>query len=89
MGGEQVVMIRKLGFTTTMKSMISHGETSNKFLDTVGWGLDENKQVILDTSSHTFSEKLPLKFSMEYSEYTAGAYTHHSTLIQKLLYGES
>ncbi|CAG9823917.1 unnamed protein product [Phaedon cochleariae] len=68
MGGEQVCLIRKPGITTTMKSMISYGETSTKFLDTVGWGLDENKQVILDTPSHTFSGKLPLKFLMGFAE---------------------
>ncbi|CAG9822153.1 unnamed protein product [Phaedon cochleariae] len=68
MGGEQVCLIRKPGITTTMKSMISYGETSTKFLDTVGWGLDENKQVILDSPSHTFSGKLPLKFLMGFAE---------------------
>jgi hypothetical protein len=35
---------------------------------TCGWGLDENIQVILDPTSHTFSGRLPLKYVMGFCE---------------------
>ncbi|CAH1154560.1 unnamed protein product [Phaedon cochleariae] len=68
MGGEQVCMIRKPGITTTMKSMISYGDSNAKFLETVGWGIDSENQPILDKSSHIFSGKLPLKYLMGFAE---------------------
>ncbi|CAG9814725.1 unnamed protein product [Phaedon cochleariae] len=68
MGGEQVCMVRKPGITTTMKSMISYGESNMKFLETIGWGLDGGKQVLLDKASNVFSGKLPLKYLMGFAE---------------------
>ncbi|CAG9814174.1 unnamed protein product [Phaedon cochleariae] len=68
MGGEQVSMVRKPGITTTMKTMISYGASNVKFLETVGWGLCDEKQVILDQSTHIFSGKLPLKYLMGFAE---------------------
>ncbi|CAG9822858.1 unnamed protein product [Phaedon cochleariae] len=68
MGGEQDCMIRKPGITTTMKSMISYGDSNAEFLETVGWGIDSENQPILDKSSHIFSGKLPLKYLMGFAE---------------------
>ncbi|CAG9825761.1 unnamed protein product [Phaedon cochleariae] len=68
MGGEQVCMVRKPGITTTMKSMISYGESNMKFLETIGWGLDGGKQVLLDEASNVFSGKLPLTYLMGFAE---------------------
>ncbi|CAG9823949.1 unnamed protein product [Phaedon cochleariae] len=68
MGGEQVCMILKPGITTTMKSMISHSEVNAKSLETVGWGLENGKQCILDEASRVFSGKLPLKYLMGFAE---------------------
>ncbi|CAG9812885.1 unnamed protein product [Phaedon cochleariae] len=68
MGGEQVCMVRKPGITTTMKSMISYSEANAKFLETVGWGLENEKQCILDETSRIFSGKLPLKYLMGFAE---------------------
>ncbi|CAG9816514.1 unnamed protein product [Phaedon cochleariae] len=73
MGGEQVAVIRKPGITTTMKTMISYGQTHVTSLQTNGWGLNKDKQDILDTTSHIFSGKLPLKYLMGFAEdYTKG-----------------
>ncbi|CAG9817164.1 unnamed protein product [Phaedon cochleariae] len=68
MGGEQVCMVRKPGITTTMKSMISYGESNMKFLETIGWGLDGGKQVLLDKASNVSSGKLPLEYLMGFAE---------------------
>ncbi|CAG9825736.1 unnamed protein product [Phaedon cochleariae] len=73
MGGEQVAVIRKPGITTTMKTMISFGQTHMTSLRTTGWGLNKQKQDILDTVSHIFSGKLPLEYLMGFAEdYTKG-----------------
>ncbi|CAG9816522.1 unnamed protein product [Phaedon cochleariae] len=68
MGGEQVCMVRKPGITTTMKSMISYGEVNAKSLETVGWGLENGKQCVLDETSRVFSGKLPLEYLMVFAE---------------------
>ncbi|CAG9812859.1 unnamed protein product [Phaedon cochleariae] len=73
MGGEQVAVIRKPGITTTMKTMISYGQTHMTSLQTTGWGLKQESQDILDSQSHIFSGKLPLKYLMGFAEdYTKG-----------------
>lgn len=73
MGGEQVAVVRKPGITTTMKTMVSFGETYLRSLLTCGWGLDKNKQEIFDAASHIFSGRLPLKYLMGFAEdYTKG-----------------
>uniref|UniRef100_V5FZL3 Double jelly roll-like domain-containing protein n=1 Tax=Anoplophora glabripennis TaxID=217634 RepID=V5FZL3_ANOGL len=73
MGGEQVAVIRKPGVTTTMKTMVSCGQMQLKTLLSYGWGLTEEKQDILDTTTHVFSGKLPLKYLMGFAEdYTRG-----------------
>ncbi|CAG9816509.1 unnamed protein product [Phaedon cochleariae] len=51
-----------------MKTMVSYGESNSKFLETVGWGLDNENQPILDKSSYVFSGKLPLKCLMGFAE---------------------
>ncbi|XP_074033315.1 uncharacterized protein isoform X1 [Leptinotarsa decemlineata] len=68
MGGEQVVVVRKPGITTTMKTMISFGKTHANSLLPIGWGLDVNKQDIFDSVSNIFSGKLPLKYLMGFAE---------------------
>ncbi|CAG9814656.1 unnamed protein product [Phaedon cochleariae] len=73
MGGEQVAVIRKPGITTTMKTMISYGQTHMTSLQTTGWGLKQESQDILDSQSHIFSGKLHLKYLMGFAEdYTKG-----------------
>ncbi|KAJ8979281.1 hypothetical protein NQ317_004426 [Molorchus minor] len=73
MGGEQVAVVRKPGITTTMKTMVSYGQTKLRSLLTTGWGLCEQKQDILDTASHMFSGRLPLSYLMGFAEdYTRG-----------------
>lgn len=73
MGGEQVVVVRKPGITTTMKTMVSYGQSHLRALLTTGWGLQQTKQDILDITSHTFSGRLPLKYLMGFAEdYTKG-----------------
>nr|XP_023016235.1 uncharacterized protein LOC111505627 [Leptinotarsa decemlineata] len=68
MGGEQVAVVRKPGITTAMKTMISFGKTHANSLLPIGWGLDVNKQDILDSVSNVFSGKLPLKYLMGFAE---------------------
>ncbi|CAG9825661.1 unnamed protein product [Phaedon cochleariae] len=68
MGDEQVCMVRKPGTTTTMKSMIFYGESNMKFLETIGWGPDDGKQVLLDEASNVLRSKLPLKYLMGFAE---------------------
>jgi|GEM_PF-5767780 hypothetical protein len=73
MGGEQVTVIRKPGITTTMKTMVSWGQSHLKTLLSYGWGLTQKNQDIFDTTSHIFSGKLPLKYLMGFAEdYTRG-----------------
>lgn len=73
MGGEQVAVVRKPGITSTLKTMASFGEHQAKALLPCGWGLSATKQDILDTNSHMFSGKLPLKYLMGFAEdYTKG-----------------
>lgn len=73
MGGEQVAVVRRPGITTTMKTMVSYGQTHARSLITTGWGLTQKRQDILDTTSHVFSGKLPLKILMGFAEdYTKG-----------------
>lgn len=73
LGGEQVAIVRKPGITSAMKTMLSFGDSQNSVLLTYGWGLDEDKQDILDTTSHVFSGRLPLKYIMGFAEdYTKG-----------------
>ncbi|CAG9824874.1 unnamed protein product [Phaedon cochleariae] len=60
--------LQETRITTTMKSMISYGDSNAKFLETVGWGIDSENQPILDKSSHIFSGKLPLKYLMGFAE---------------------
>lgn len=82
MGGEQVATVRKPGITTTMKTMVSYGQTHLPSLLTTGWGLTEQKQDILDTGSHVFSGKLPLKYLMGFAEdYTKGILNAKQELI--------
>ena len=82
MGGEQVVVVRKPGITTAMKTMVSYGQTHMRTLLTTGWGLKEEKQDILDSTSHVFSGKLPLKYLMGFAEdYTKGILNAKQELI--------
>lgn len=82
MGGEQVAVVRKPGITTTMKTMVSYGKSYLSTLLTTGWGLTEQKQDILDTTSHVFSGKLPLKYLMGFAEdYTKGILNAKQELI--------
>lgn len=73
MGSEQVAVVRKPGISTTLKIMTSFGKTQSHYLLTSGWGLTVTNQDILDSSSHVFSGKLPLKYLMGFAEdYTKG-----------------
>ncbi|KAJ8967218.1 hypothetical protein NQ317_001327 [Molorchus minor] len=82
MGGEQVAVVRKPGITTTMKTMVSYGPTQMRSLLTTGWGLRDNKQDILDTTSHVFNGRLPLKYLMGFAEdYTKGILNSKQELI--------
>ncbi|XP_018565376.1 uncharacterized protein LOC108906560 [Anoplophora glabripennis] len=82
MGGEQVTVIRKPGITTTMKTMVSWGATHLKTLLSYGWGLTQEDQDLLDTTSHVFSGKLPLKYLMGFAEdYTRGVLNAKQELI--------
>nr|UPO70844.1 hypothetical protein [Zygogramma bicolorata] len=68
MGGEQVAVVRKPGITTALKTMVSFGKSHENSLLPIGWGLSQNQQDILDTASHVFSGKLPLKYLMGFAE---------------------
>ncbi|MGH9701538.1 MAG: hypothetical protein ACRD52_19055, partial [Candidatus Acidiferrales bacterium] len=82
MGGEQVAVVRKPGVTTTLKTMVSARASQAKSLLTCGWGLDEAKQDIVDSRSHVFSGKLPLKYLMGFAEdYTRGIFNVKQELI--------
>ncbi|MVN24206.1 hypothetical protein GO639_03325 [Staphylococcus aureus] len=63
-----MAVVRKPGITSTMKTMISFGQSHANTLLTSGWGLSQLKQDILDTNSHVFSGKLPLKYLMGFAE---------------------
>lgn len=81
-GGEQVAVVRKPGVTTTLKTMVSFGSTQLKPLLTCGWGLNDEKQDILDSTSNIFSGKLPLKYLMGFAEdYTKGIFNVKQELI--------
>lgn len=81
-GGEQITVVRKPGITTTMKALVSYGRSHMTSLLTTGWGLNETKQDILDTSSHTFNGRLPLKYLMGFAEdYTMGMLNSKQELI--------
>lgn len=68
LGGEQITLVRKPGITTTLKTMASFGKPRTQTLITSGWGLNANKQYLLDVASHTFSGKLPLSYLMGFAE---------------------
>jgi len=68
MGGDQVCIVRKPGITTTLKNLVSLNPLQNKSLLTMGWGLNNDCQVILDKTSHVFSGKLPLKYLLGFAE---------------------
>lgn len=82
MGGEQIAIVRKPGITTTLKTMVSFGETQQKRLHSYGWGMIEDKQYILDETSHTFSGRLPLKYLMGFAEdYNKGVFNVKQEII--------
>lgn len=82
MGGDQVSVVRKPGITTALKTMVSFGKTQSHSLLTSGWGLTETNQDILDSTSHVFSGKLPLKYLMGFAEdYTRGILNVRQELI--------
>ena len=82
MGGEQVAVVRKPGITTTLKTTVSLPSLQEKCLMSCGWGLDETEQGIVDSTSNTFSGKLPLKYLMGFAEdYTKGIFNVKQELI--------
>lgn len=68
LGGEQVAVIRRPGITTTIKTMVSCSKTQAKKLLTAGWGLGDGQQDILESTSHIFNGKLPLKYFLGFAE---------------------
>lgn len=52
-----------------MKTIVSWEQTQLKTLLSYAWGLTIEKQDILDTATHIFSSKLPLKYRMEDKTY--------------------
>ncbi|CAG9762533.1 unnamed protein product [Ceutorhynchus assimilis] len=68
MGGEHVTVVRKPGITTALKTMVSFGASQLKHLLACGCGLAEDKQHLIDSTSHVFSGKLPLKYLMGFAE---------------------
>ncbi|KAJ8915708.1 hypothetical protein NQ315_000642 [Exocentrus adspersus] len=82
MGAEQIAVVRNPGITTTMKTMVSFGESHLKTLLTYGCGLTQQKQNILDNASHVFSGRLPLKYLMGFAEdYTRGVINAKQELV--------
>lgn len=73
MGGEQVCVVRKPGITTALKTMVSYSNAQSYSMATCGWGLSEEYAVVLDSTTDTFSGRLPLKYLMGFAEdYTKG-----------------
>ncbi|CAG9771522.1 unnamed protein product [Ceutorhynchus assimilis] len=82
MGGEHVTVVRKPGITSALKTMVSFGASQLKPLLACGWGLAEDKQHLIDSTSHVFSGKLPLKYLMGFAEdYTKGIFNVKQELI--------
>lgn len=68
LGGEQVAVVRKPGITTALKTLVSCKKNQSRNLLTIGWGLSEETQDILDPASHVFNGKLPLKYFLGFAE---------------------
>jgi hypothetical protein len=82
MGGEEVVNVRKPGITTTLKTIASVDPFQAKILVSSGWGLNEQRQTLVDETSHVFSGKLPLRYLMGFAEdYNKGIFNVKQELI--------
>lgn len=68
MGGQKVAECRKPIITTAMKNMVSFGASQTNSLSSTGWGLTEQNQVLVDSTSHTFSGRIPLKNVFGFAE---------------------
>ena len=58
MGGEEMVNVWKPGITIALKTIASVNFIQAKILVNSGWGLTEEKQALLDKTSHVFSGKI-------------------------------
>lgn len=68
MGGQKIAECRKPIITTAIKNMVSYGEKHAKLLETSGWGLSEENQVLVDSTSNTFTGRILLKHLFGFAE---------------------